>query len=120
MHFDDYATYKWNGRAFVEDDGDAESKCPQCGGDLSDLFPEGPANFDIRDVPATKYKCPDCGDVFESRAIRVRCRKCKSLNLERQLVGGEYGGQWLKADCARPEQDLTKEEKQTVIAMIHA
>ena len=43
----------------------------------------------------TKYVCPDCGWTKETNASRVRCGKCKSLNLERELPDGRL----IKADA---------------------
>ena len=43
----------------------------------------------------TLYKCPDCGWTIKTRAWRIRCSSCGSLNLERQLPSGA----WKKADA---------------------
>lgn len=47
--------------------------------------------------PAEKdlYYCPDCGHVSEGKAGRIRCSKCGSLNLERQIADGRL----IKADA---------------------
>lgn len=41
------------------------------------------------------YYCPDCGHVSEGKAGRIRCSKCGSLNLERQIADGRL----IKADA---------------------
>ena len=43
----------------------------------------------------TLYKCPDCGWTIKTRAWRIRCSSCGSLNLERQRPSGA----WKKADA---------------------
>ena len=51
----------------------------------------------------TLYKCPDCGSTIRTRAWRIRCSSCGSLNLERQLPSGA----WKKADAYDVEDDRT-------------
>jgi hypothetical protein len=46
------------------------------------------------------YWCPDCDYEFTTRAYRIRCPKCYSLNLERRIEVGPYAGQYIKADAA--------------------
>lgn len=48
-----------------------------------------------------KYVCPDCGWTMETRAYRIRCDGCGSLNLERELSDRRL----IKADAdeAAPE-----------------
>ena len=43
----------------------------------------------------TLYVCPDCGWTLETEAHKIRCGKCRSLNLERKLLSGHL----IKADA---------------------
>lgn len=45
------------------------------------------------------YKCPDCGWKTSTKARRIRCSTCGSLNLERQIGDGS----WWKADRPTPK-----------------
>ncbi len=57
----------------------------------------------------TNYKCPDCGWTITTRASRLRCSGCGSLNLERQLPDGR----WWKADAIGPDSyvDISAEQR---------
>lgn len=41
-----YATYRWDHKkGTYKEDGVLEMKCPECGADLYDVFPDGVCNF---------------------------------------------------------------------------
>ncbi len=50
-----YEQYKWNGSGYslVDESQSAEIKCPKCGNDIDELFPEGPVNYSAEDEEAT-------------------------------------------------------------------
>jgi hypothetical protein len=49
----------------------------------------------LDDHPQVQYVCPDCSWTVKSRARRIRCSHCGSLNLERKLEDGRL----IKADA---------------------
>ena len=55
-------------------------------------------------IPLETYICPDCGWNLRTRAHRIRCGNCGSLNLERQLPDGRL----IKADADEYNPDNAK------------
>ena len=64
-------------------------------GDTIDGVPDDRVRREACEQVKQKYVCPDCGWRLETRAHRIRCGGCGSLNLERELTDGRY----IKADA---------------------
>ncbi|MCW7074803.1 MAG: hydrogenase maturation nickel metallochaperone HypA [Candidatus Methanospirare jalkutatii] len=43
----------------------------------------GDFNLEVEELEAVKYKCKDCGNVFEAIGEAFKCPACKSTNVVR-------------------------------------